>query len=81
MLFFAIIFLISAVMNAKDAIQAERTGVVYYSINPRLPATEWATKTAEPELFNQKLSSLWLQSYFPGSLALVCFYFYRRFSD
>jgi len=77
----ALILLFAAAMSAVSAIQAERTGVAFYSLSPRLPAIERATKTESPKQFHQAIATSWLHAFFFGGIAFICFYFHRKLSD
>ena len=80
-LLIAVAFAFPAIFMGAGAIEAERSGVAFYSSSPRMPATERVTRQTSPQQFQQAVAGSWMHAAAFGGLSLISFLFYRRLSS
>jgi hypothetical protein len=80
-LFISVICLIPASQSIFTVVQGQRTGVVMYSSNPRLPGTERISRETSPDKFQQAITAAVMHSATFGGISLVAFLFFRRLSE
>lgn len=80
-LFIAVVLMIPAIGAAISLVEAERTGIVDYSTDPRLLPEKKVTRAGSPEEFNQALMFFGYRIAIAGSVSVVSFWFYWRLSQ
>jgi len=79
----AIVCFCAAVATGRSLVEAERTGVAYYSEQPGSVASrpERVTRDGEPDKFGNAIAALGFEIAILGIIGLVSFSFHRRLSE
>ena len=77
----AVGFFVAALIFLVCAIKAERSGIAFYSPNPRSVGTEQVLRTSAPDKFKETVQLHWFHATLLGTLCGVSFYFFRRLRD
>ena len=67
-------------ISAVSLVKAERTGIAFYSANPRTSATQPVTRERFPHQFSLAISFQTVHLIVTGSLAVTALWFYRKLS-
>ena len=77
----AVGFAVAALVFLVSAIKAERSGIAFYSSNPRSVGTEQVSRTSAPDKFKESVQLHWFRVTLLGTLCGVSFYFSHRLRD